>query len=390
MKLSEGKRTLRKVNSIATTQIVPFHCRTDQSACARHVMRVGWWNDTTIGNEIAIAMSNGPFVYTSAVLSGPIARMLGLSWDSVLGASGIRLTDRHDRGFLVSAEEYVALWNSMMSQTRCTEISRLLGLRMASGPAIPVLFAMSSAPDFETGLARLSEFKHLFGPMRFVITKSPTECRVQIISDTPEIVLPGSFASPQIVYLHAKAMALATRPFQPRSVSLPLALDERKGLADVFGMVPDEGNATISYSRTNACIPFISDNPELWRATEADLRAQAQIVSNSLPVTDRVRACLLEAFAMQDPTIEHVCTRLRMSRSTLMRRLRDEGTTFRELLDATRMALAVRYLETSELNNQQIAHLVGYTDTNAFQRAFKKWTGITPQAAREAHRKGSG
>jgi AraC-like DNA-binding protein len=52
------------------------------------------------------------------------------------------------------------------------------------------------------------------------------------------------------------------------------------------------------------------------------------------------------------------------------------------LLDETRKDLAIRYLLKSDMNNQQIAHLVGYRDPNAFQRAFRKWTGTTPQAFR--------
>nr|WP_244430407.1 helix-turn-helix domain-containing protein [Roseivivax halodurans] len=42
----------------------------------------------------------------------------------------------------------------------------------------------------------------------------------------------------------------------------------------------------------------------------------------------------------------------------------------------------MRYLVKSDLNNQQIAYLVGYRDPNAFQRAFRKWTGTSPQALR--------
>ncbi|MGR3270620.1 helix-turn-helix transcriptional regulator [Thalassococcus profundi] len=83
-----------------------------------------------------------------------------------------------------------------------------------------------------------------------------------------------------------------------------------------------------------------------------------------------------------DPTIAHVCGRLRLSRSTLIRRLANEGVTFQSLLDETRKELAIRYLNKSDLNNQQIAHLVGYRDPNAFQRAFRKWTGTSPQALR--------
>ena len=79
---------------------------------------------------------------------------------------------------------------------------------------------------------------------------------------------------------------------------------------------------------------------------------------------------------------KHICGRMKLSRSTLLRRLDDEGITFQSLLDETRKELAIRYLVKSDLTNQQIAHLVGYRDPNAFQRAFRKWTGMTPQDLR--------
>jgi AraC-like DNA-binding protein len=321
-------------------------------------------------------------IYTSAVLSGPICGMLDVSWSEVLTRTGIVATERNDRAFLVSADEYLRLWAALMDLSGQADIARLLGLRMAGGPAIPVLFALSTAPDFETGIARMSEFKSLFGPMQFVVSQSASEFTVRVAPDMSSAPLPGSFSSPQIIYLHAQANALARHPMRPLRVSLPLPQDERARLADVFGRIPEQGEAALTYARADARVPFISDNPELWEATEADLRAQAMIQSKGVPLADRVRATMVEALSITDPTIAHVCSRLKLSRSTLSRRLADEGATFQCLLDETRKDLAIRYLRMSDLNNQQIAHLLGYRDPNAFQRAFRKWTGMTPQALR--------
>ncbi len=320
--------------------------------------------------------------YTSAVLSGPICGMLGIAWADVLTHAGFVATDRNDRAFLVTSDEYLRLWAAMMMLSRQQDVARLLGLRMAGGPAIPVLFALSTAPDFETGIARMAQFKSLFGPMQFVVSQTSSEFTVRVAPDMATSPLPGSFSSPQIIYLHAQANALARHAIRPLRVSLPLPQDERARLVDVFGQVPDDGDAALTYARADARAPFISDNPELWDATEADLQDQALIQSKGSPLSDRVRATIIEAFSITDPTIAHVCSRLKLSRSTLLRRLDDEGITFQALLDETRKELAIRYLLKSDLNNQQIAHLVGYRDPNAFQRAFRKWTGTTPQALR--------
>ncbi len=321
-------------------------------------------------------------IYTSSVLSGPICGILGVDWTEVLTHSGIVATDRNDRALFVTPDEYLRLWNAIMALSGQKDIPRLLGLRLAGGPAVPVLFALSTAPDFETGINRMAKFKSLFGPMQFILSSSKSEFSVRVAPDIPSTSLPGSFSSPQIIYLHAQANALARHPIQPLRVSLPLPMDERERLVDIFGLIPNEGDAMLTYTLADTRVPFISDNPELWNATEADLQSQAMIQSKELPLSDRVRAAMLEAFSVTEPTIAHVCGRLKISRSTLLRRLDDEGESFQFLLDETRKQLAIRYLVKSGLNNQQIAHLVGYRDPNAFQRAFKKWTGMTPQQLR--------
>lgn len=322
-------------------------------------------------------------IYTSAVLSGPICGILGVDWSEVLARADIVATERNDHAFLVSAEEYLRLWSALMDLSGAQDVAKLLGLRMAGGPAIPVLFALSTAPDFETGVTRMAAFKSLFGPMQFLLSRSPSEFTVRVAPAVSTAPLPGSFSSPQIIYLHAQANALARQTIRPLRVCLPLPPDERERLKETFGQMPEHGDATLTYSRADAGTPFVSSNLELWEATEADLQAQAMIQSKGLPLSQRVRATMLEAFSITEPTIAHVCGRLKLSRSTLLRRLGDEGVTFQSLLDETRKDLAIRYLVKSNLNNQQIAHLVGYRDPNAFQRAFRKWTGVTPQSLRE-------
>lgn len=323
-------------------------------------------------------------IYTSAVLSGPICGILGVDWTEILARAGIVATERNDRAFLVTADEYLRLWNAMMDLSAQQDVSRLLGLRMAGGPAIPVLFALSTAPDFETGIERMAKFKSLFGPMQFSLSRNSSEFTVRVVPDLPTVTLPGSFSSPQIIYLHAQTNALARQAIRPLRLCLPLPRDERERLADIFGQVPDQGDPTLTYARADSRMPFVSDNPDLWQATEANLQSQALIQSKGLPLSDRVRATMVEAFSITEPTIAHVCSRLKLSRSTLLRRLDDEGVAFQSLLDETRKELAIRYLVKSNLNNQQIAHLVGYRDPNAFQRAFRKWTGMTPQNLRAA------
>ena len=56
----------------------------------------------------------------------------------------------------------------------------------------------------------------------------------------------------------------------------------------------------------------------------------------------------------------------------------DEGESYRNILDDLRRDLAIGLLSDSTKNLAEIADMLGFSETSAFHRAFKKWTGIRP------------
>ena len=73
------------------------------------------------------------------------------------------------------------------------------------------------------------------------------------------------------------------------------------------------------------------------------------------------------------------------SRQTLFRRLKEEGTTYTQVLDQLRHRLAIEYLKGSKASVNDTAYLVGFSDAASFTRAFKRWTGKTPGDFRLEH-----
>ena len=75
--------------------------------------------------------------------------------------------------------------------------------------------------------------------------------------------------------------------------------------------------------------------------------------------------------------------RLRMSGRTLQRRLEQEGTSLRALADEARRTRALALIEGGA-SIAEIAYVLGYSEPSAFHRAFRRWTGRTPEAFRAA------
>lgn len=80
----------------------------------------------------------------------------------------------------------------------------------------------------------------------------------------------------------------------------------------------------------------------------------------------------------REPGLEEVAARLKMPSWTLRRKLAEEGTQFRTLLNDTRRDLAQAYIRDTELAFGEVAYLLGFASAEAFQRAFKRWCGMTP------------
>lgn len=111
-------------------------------------------------------------------------------------------------------------------------------------------------------------------------------------------------------------------------------------------------------------------------------RALARLPGNSGMARD-VRAAAQAAIASGQCTLGSTARALGTSERTLQRRLREEGTSFAELVDCLRREMAVEYLD-KQMSVGEIAWLLGYSEPSAFHHAFKRWTGVTPEQARTA------
>ncbi len=96
-------------------------------------------------------------------------------------------------------------------------------------------------------------------------------------------------------------------------------------------------------------------------------------------LVSRVRNLIIHKLPKGEPKQENIAELLNISVSTLKRRLHHEDINFKQLLDDTRSQLAVSYLQKSHLNLTNISELLGFSETSGFNRAFKRWKGISPK-----------
>ena len=113
----------------------------------------------------------------------------------------------------------------------------------------------------------------------------------------------------------------------------------------------------------------------LQELAESELRAIAP--EFTVAVSEQVRVAIEE---QERPTYASTARRMAIGQRTLQRRLREEGSSFRMIVDRERRNLALSMLNEPKCRVIDVAQAVGFDDATSFSKAFRRWTGESPTA----------
>jgi AraC-like DNA-binding protein len=135
------------------------------------------------------------------------------------------------------------------------------------------------------------------------------------------------------------------------------------------------------------------DRPQLHRHSElhAMLLSQAERALDRLGTptsySERLQHYFLACPPARIPDMRAAAHALGLGARSLRRRLAEEGVSYRELVQTALESLACHMLRDPRRSVQEVGHALGFSDVTAFHRAFKRWTGTTPQDYRLTHAK---
>lgn len=139
-------------------------------------------------------------------------------------------------------------------------------------------------------------------------------------------------------------------------------------------------------SQTSLALRNPQHCPSTWQHLLQLCEEALQQRTRTRNLSERVGQLLGPLLQGHEPTLADIARRLQIPAWTLRRRLAEEGTQFRQLLNDTRRDLAMTYIRDTELAFGEIAYLLGFTSAAAFQRAFKRWSSTTPGEYRRSQR----
>jgi AraC-like DNA-binding protein len=141
-----------------------------------------------------------------------------------------------------------------------------------------------------------------------------------------------------------------------------------------FGM---EHNGLV-FSRSVLDQPVPTANPEAFSIFDVTAARRVAQLDRTEKMSQRVRKLLLYRLGRESVSIIGISALLHVSQATLRRRLEEEGTTYKAMLDEQRRRLAELYIAESHVSMNEISSLLGFSTQSAFGRAFRRWNRSSP------------
>ncbi|MEO0559002.1 MAG: AraC family transcriptional regulator ligand-binding domain-containing protein [Bacteroidota bacterium] len=308
---------------------------------------------------------------------------LGVSVENVLRRAGLPADLLRREVPEVTTSGFVRFWTALGDETEGRPVGLAIGRIGAHEVFSPPIVAVLASPNLATAARRIAQFKALIGPLTLRV--EDTAAGLKLTKQGKGFKLPPVLSLMEASFWTHLARRVTRAPITPIRITLPERPPDTATVEDTLGCRIRTGPETsVTFSAADAQRPFLTADAEAWRFYKPVLERQLAEMEQSATLAERVHAVLVEMLPSGRGRVEDVADALALSPRSLQRHLRREGTTFQKTLAATREQLATHYLRVPEMETTEVAFLLGYDDPNSFFRAFRAWTGTTPERARLA------
>jgi AraC-like DNA-binding protein len=324
-------------------------------------------------------------VSTAAVLDA--CQGSGVDPDEMLADVGLAREVVRDPSARIAVTSAAALWRMAYTRTNDPALAIHAAEHLRFGAYRVLDHLATAAPTIGVAFERLAAHFSLINPA--VSTAFERDPRgVWLRLSLPAVMSPA-YLEYTLASFYLRIRAATTLPFAPIAVELA-ALPPRRHrdeYARVFERAPTvtrtRSGILISHDAWQATNP--RGNPDLF----AVLDDHAQLLARRRTATsyvEEVRSVIRDGLPHHELSLAAVARRLATSTRTLQRHLELEGLRYDQLVQTTQLAEARMQLTDRRLSVSDVARRLGFTQPSSFTRAFRRWTGQSPQKYRRTRR----
>ncbi|WP_147707457.1 AraC family transcriptional regulator [Microvirga massiliensis] len=316
----------------------------------------------------------------------PVLHELGCEPDPVLRAAGLDPALFEDGANTIPFAALGRLLTLGVAHTRCPHLGLLVGQRasiLSLGLVGRLMLHSVTVGDALRALVSNLSIQNRGAVPGLAVTGDTALFSYEVYQ--PEVESTDQIADGSIAVAANALRALCGADWSPTEVLLPrVAPMDTEPYRRHF-------RAPVRFDQEVAALVFpardlehrVSGADPVLRAMLAE-RIQHLTAPPASELADHIRRLLRTRLTRNRCSAEAIAELLKMHRRTLTRHLKDSGMGYRALANEVRFEIARQLLEDTEVPLGQIAAALGYSEASAFTRAFRRWSGQTPTAWREA------
>lgn len=319
----------------------------------------------------------------------PISRVLseqGLCLKTALAKCGIEDSDIKDQDSRIETYKLANLFEYCEQKMGRKDVSILVAKQFRPSMFHVLGYAMMSSNTLKDALARIVQYERVVSDA----------CNLELIERDNQLILELELLTYQDTGRPVINQVLC-ETFMASLVQLSRDLvshDLNPVRVDFSNPEPSIGGgylvefflSPIRFSTDKPAIVFdletaetelIGGNPMVTYAHEKMLDDFLSRIDKS-DLTYVIKNKIYETLPLGAPSQVDIARELGMSLRNLQRKLQEQGTNYKEILEQTRKKLTLEYIQQSHLSISEIGYLVGFSSVGNFNRAFKRWTSTTP------------
>lgn len=330
-----------------------------------------------------LAMNTHQNQFYNALLG--YAAQRALSPQRLCEASSVNFAELQKKNCSLTAEQINSLWRNAAHLTQDPYFGLHFGesMQLAALGLIGQVIATSNTVG--EALTHAGNMVHLITDMfQIQIEKQEANTHIHFIANKEaKGIFPFTYRHMSdylMVFVLHEMNGLILQELQPEKVNINHDLKDIREYGRIFRCPILDNSKSMSIELPNQylSIPIITSNYSLQKT----LLQQIDNLLKSSPVKgafqQKIYHYLMANSFLRIQSLGAVAANFNMSSRSLQRKLKNEGITYLEIVEEVRKNLALHYLKSENHQIKDIAYTLGYTESSAFLKAFKRWTGKTP------------
>jgi AraC-like DNA-binding protein len=318
-----------------------------------------------------------------------LAQQKGASKEALCRHAGIDVQLLSDPDARFPTRHVQTLWQAAIQQTEQKHLPLQMGESVNLFSLGVLAYLLMNCPTVEVVVRKLIQYQDIAcAGVRNTMEVDGENCLLKSHIMDPDQINPSYALESELSVCVSIFKQLTGVPMPIREVHFGYASDQDPSeFQRVFGtprIVFESDFTGIVFAASYLQTPVLNANASLFNLFEKHAHDYLQKITGTDTLGYRVRKAITEGLKGEEPKLSSIARHLAMSERSIQMKLKEEGLTYQQLLDEVRKEMALSHLREPYLSTTDIAYLLGFSEPSVFSRAFKKWTGTTPNAYRKA------